>query len=153
MTSLPFALPASRLRGFSLVEVALAIGILAFGLVSIFGLLPIGLSTLRDGGMEEAGTDLLAMAAADLRATPPLADAASPIFQVKPYPDEPEETALLLTSTGAVAPSDQEAAFRLIAAPLPSADPTLAVWRLRVEWPPQAPTPAGQVETLLFLQR
>ena len=35
-------------QGFSLVEVALALGIVAFAFVSLFGLLPVGLSTFRN---------------------------------------------------------------------------------------------------------
>ena len=34
-------------RGFSLVEVALALGIVAFAFVSLFGLLPVGLGVFR----------------------------------------------------------------------------------------------------------
>ena len=44
----PFlASKSSHSHGFSLVEVALALGIVAFAFVSLFGLLPAGLSTFR----------------------------------------------------------------------------------------------------------
>ena len=39
--------PKSDESGFSLVEITLAIGIIAFAFVALFGLLPVGLSTLR----------------------------------------------------------------------------------------------------------
>lgn len=37
----------ARLAGFSLVEVTIAIGIVSFAMVSILGLMPVGLSTMR----------------------------------------------------------------------------------------------------------
>lgn len=43
-----FAPNPHQLRGFSLVEVALALGIVAFAFVSLFGLLPAGLTTFRN---------------------------------------------------------------------------------------------------------
>ena len=36
-----------RVRAFSLVEIALALGIMAFSLVAVFGLMPLGLSSFR----------------------------------------------------------------------------------------------------------
>ncbi len=41
-------LPRRCRRAFSLVEVTLALGIAAFGLVAAVGLIPVGLSTMRD---------------------------------------------------------------------------------------------------------
>jgi len=38
----------SRCKGFSLVEVVLALGVMSFGLVSIVGLLPAGLKTMHE---------------------------------------------------------------------------------------------------------
>lgn len=38
----------SATRAFSLVEVTLALGIVGFGMVSVMGLLPVGLTTFRD---------------------------------------------------------------------------------------------------------
>lgn len=43
----PTRRPPVRLRGFSLVEVTLALGIVSFALIAIFGLVPSGLSTFR----------------------------------------------------------------------------------------------------------
>jgi uncharacterized protein (TIGR02598 family) len=42
------ALPSRSRAGFSLVEVALAIGIIAFAFVALLGLIPTGLNTFRD---------------------------------------------------------------------------------------------------------
>jgi Verrucomicrobium spinosum paralogous family TIGR02598 len=55
---------------FSLVEVALALGIAAFCLIAIFGLMPVGLQTNRNATSQTAATNITAAVVADLRATP-----------------------------------------------------------------------------------
>lgn len=42
------ALSAQRSRGFTMVEIAIALGVIAFALVAIIGILPTGLQTHRD---------------------------------------------------------------------------------------------------------
>ncbi len=59
-------------RGFSLVEVALAIGVAAFVLVVILALLPIGMKSNRTSVEETRGTGILTALEADLRNTHPL---------------------------------------------------------------------------------
>jgi prepilin-type N-terminal cleavage/methylation domain-containing protein len=61
--------PKTR-RGFSLVEVTLALGVAAVCLVTIFGLLPVGLQTNRNATQETASSDIVGAVIADLRATP-----------------------------------------------------------------------------------
>jgi hypothetical protein len=56
--------------GFSLIEVALALGVAAFALVAIFGLLPIGLNSNHASTEQTAAATLAAGLVADLRATP-----------------------------------------------------------------------------------
>ncbi len=48
-----------RTRGFSLVEVTLAIGIIAFAFVAIFGLLPAGLTSFRRAMDYSIGTQIV----------------------------------------------------------------------------------------------
>lgn len=55
---------------FSLVEVTLALGIAAFCLIAIFGLMPVGLQTNRNATSQTAATNIIAAVVADLRATP-----------------------------------------------------------------------------------
>jgi uncharacterized protein (TIGR02598 family) len=62
-----FLKPAS---GFSLVEVVLALGVGAFCLIAVFGLLPVGVQTNRNATSQTAATGILASVIADLRATP-----------------------------------------------------------------------------------
>jgi Tfp pilus assembly protein PilV len=56
--------------GFSLVELTLAIGIAAFCLIAVFGLIPVAALTNRNATSQTAATNLMAAVIADLRATP-----------------------------------------------------------------------------------
>ena len=56
--------------GFSLVEVTLALGVAAFCLVAVFGLMPVGVQTNRNATSQTAATSIMAAVVADLRATP-----------------------------------------------------------------------------------
>jgi uncharacterized protein (TIGR02598 family) len=55
---------------FSLVEVTLALGIAAFCLIAVFGLMPVGVQTNRNATSQTAATNIVAAVVADLRATP-----------------------------------------------------------------------------------
>ena len=61
-----------RLRfvaAFSLVEITLALGIAAFCLIALFGLIPIGMQTNRNATSQTRATNILAAVIADLRTT------------------------------------------------------------------------------------
>ena len=55
---------------FSLVEITLALGIAAFCLIAVFGLMPVGMQTNRNAKSQTRATNLMAAVIADLRATP-----------------------------------------------------------------------------------
>jgi uncharacterized protein (TIGR02598 family) len=59
-----------RVAAFSLVELTLALGIAAFCLIAVFGLMPIGVQTNRNATSQTAATNIIAVVVADLRATP-----------------------------------------------------------------------------------
>jgi uncharacterized protein (TIGR02598 family) len=61
---------AHRASAFSLVEVTLALGVGAFCLIAVFGLLPIGVQTNRNATSQTAATNIIAAIVSDLRATP-----------------------------------------------------------------------------------
>jgi len=63
-------------HGFSLVEVTLALGLAALGLITVFGLVPIAVLTNRNATSETAATNIARLAVADLRA----AKTASPML-------------------------------------------------------------------------
>lgn len=56
--------------GFSLVEVTLALGVTAFCLITLFGLLPLGVKTNQNSISQTAAAAMLSSVMADLRATP-----------------------------------------------------------------------------------
>src|SRR5436190_8868050 len=62
--------PPRCFAAFSLVEVTLALGIAAFCLIAVFGLVPIGVQTNRNATSQTAATNIMAAVASDLRATP-----------------------------------------------------------------------------------
>lgn len=57
----------SRTRAFSLVEVALALGIVAFALVGVIGLLPAGLNTFQKAMDTSVGSQILQRVVAEAR--------------------------------------------------------------------------------------
>ncbi len=59
-----------RTSAFSLVEVTLALGIAAFCLFAVFGLMPVGVQTNRNATSQTQATNLIATVVAGLRNTP-----------------------------------------------------------------------------------
>jgi uncharacterized protein (TIGR02598 family) len=55
---------------FSLVEVTLALGIAAFCLIAVFGLMPVGVQTNRNATSQTAATNILSSVVSDIRASP-----------------------------------------------------------------------------------
>ena len=60
----------NKASAFSLVEVTLALGIAAFCLIAVFGLVPIGVQTNRNATSRTAAMNIMAAVIADLRAIP-----------------------------------------------------------------------------------
>jgi uncharacterized protein (TIGR02598 family) len=61
---------AHRASAFSLIEVTLALGVAAFCLLAVFGLMPVGVQTNRNATSQTAATNIIAAVVSDLRATP-----------------------------------------------------------------------------------
>jgi hypothetical protein len=59
---------APTVQAFSLVEVTLALGVAAFCLMAVFGLMPVGVQTNRNTTSQTTATNITALAVADLRA-------------------------------------------------------------------------------------
>lgn len=94
-------------EGFSLVEVTLAIGVASFCLISVFGLLMVGLKTQKDSIEQTAANGIFSAVGVDLRATAtataPDTSATSALYQI-PIPANPTTatapTTLYFTSDG-----------------------------------------------------
>jgi len=59
-----------KVGAFSLVEVALALAVLSFTLLTLLGLLSAGVGTYRDAGAQSAMVDVATLVVRDLQATP-----------------------------------------------------------------------------------
>src|SRR5215813_10853354 len=60
----------STAAGFSLVELTLALGVAAFCLIAVFGLVPVGVQTNRNATSQTAATNILSSVVSDIRASP-----------------------------------------------------------------------------------
>ncbi len=69
---------------FSLVELTIAIGIAAFCLIAVFGLVPIGVQTNRNATSQTAATSIVSSVLADIRTTAGTTASAtpSPLYQI-----------------------------------------------------------------------
>ena len=56
---------------FSLVELTLALGVAAFCLIAVFGLVPVGVQTNRNATSQTTATNILSSVVSDIRASPP----------------------------------------------------------------------------------
>jgi uncharacterized protein (TIGR02598 family) len=63
---------------FSLVEVTLALGVAAFSLITILGLMAVGLKTNSNSTSRTAGTSIMAVVVADIRAAARATPSATP---------------------------------------------------------------------------
>ncbi len=68
-----------QVSAFSLIEVTLALGVAAFCLIAVFGLLPVGVNTNQSSIQQTAAASFATRIAADLRA----AKATAPPFSPK----------------------------------------------------------------------
>lgn len=119
-----FAGGGEKATGFSLVEVALALGVVAFALVSIFGLLSIGVDGVRTSGDRVEAANLVTAMLGQWMANPtnklppndndPARPFALPALDVKALPasDASFTTVPCVGANGYVAPT-AEGAFRV----------------------------------------
>jgi uncharacterized protein (TIGR02598 family) len=116
---------------FSLVELTLALGIAAFCLIAVFGLMPVSVQTNRNATSQTAGTNIIAAVVADLRATPltnPPGGATTSLQYQIPIPQNP------VTASTTIAPIffAQEGTFSTTMQPS-------SRYRLTVTFPPNGP--------------
>jgi uncharacterized protein (TIGR02598 family) len=62
--------PPKQTRGFSLVEVAIALGVVAFAVVSLVGVLPVALASYRDSMDSSLRTNVIQQIVAELSQVP-----------------------------------------------------------------------------------
>ena len=164
----------SAAAGFSLVELTLALGIAAFCLIAVFGLVPIAVQTNRNATSQTAATNMLADVVADIRATARATASATPsqLYSIAiPAAGSSNTTPQLLYLDGSgrsaasiapVSPTPFQPRYVLsVTFPQVSPTPTPPVLPstyadLKIIWPATSPTPAspsGSVEMFAAFQR
>jgi len=149
---------------FSLVEITLTLGVAVFCLVSIFGLMTVGLNSNQVAAEQRAANDILSAVSADLRATPatvPSGDAAvSRQFSIpipaNPVTTAPPATTLYFGGDGRIsAAGDSRYRLTIHFPPNGPNAHTATFVNLRVSWPAPAPLAdaAGSVQTFVALNR
>ncbi len=175
--SKPLRLPLStrhRTDGFTLAEVALSLAIFSFALLSMLGLLSVGLKTSRKANLQTAASNLLSSIAADIQASlvntsedentttftsPSLAlvatrtkgaDATSDTLTVAP-------DSMILTDAGtdgaAMSPV-QQGALKLFKVTFTASAQNASAVRIKIAWPATTPVtarPEGAIESLVPL--
>jgi len=138
------------MEAFSLVEVTLALGIAAFCLLAIFGLLPAGIKSQQNAIGQTMAAGIATGIIADLRTTSPT-NSTSPNYGIT----IPNDTKLYLREDGsATSPSGADSkylAFVKFSVPSP---PQATSVHLRITWPAAADTNySGSFETVSMLDR
>jgi len=143
--------------GFSLVEVTLALGVAAFCLIALLGLLPLGMQTNQTAISQTTAASILSSVVADLRVTPK-ANPTSPQYDITfgtaklLYVDDQGR---VVTSTDPNAAPRCRVTITFPTSPEGLFEPTFV--SLKISWPaladPATTTPAGFVETFAALDR
>lgn len=155
-------------RGFSLVEVTLALGVAAFCLVTVLGLLPVGVKTNQNASQQTMAANILSEIVSDLRATPktvPLGiGCQSKIFKTT-FPNNPFNpwaNTLYFALDGSQSIKADDATVFYANADFIAANNTqprrAAMVHVTVSWPypgnvKTTPAPAGSFETFVGLDR
>jgi uncharacterized protein (TIGR02598 family) len=142
----------SRAAAFSLVELVLALGVVAFCLYAVFGLMPVGMQTNRNATSQTAATNIIAAIVADLRTTSAAATT-SPQFAITFGTDK----TLYLDASGQASTSLSPHSRYQLNIKWNSAPTGLHYADLKVTWPaqvdPAITTPSGSVETFAAFDR
>ena len=160
----------SRVSGFSLVEVTIALGIAVFCLMAMMGLLSVGLTSNMAAKSQSAANFIFSAVISDLRATPvtdPLGQSTTSLqFKIpipaNPVVASPAATTLYFTSDGQYASTilGSQYDYRLTITFLPNGtagtSPRTATFAdLKITWPAAAvpPNVVGSVENFVALDR
>jgi len=142
----------SRAAAFSLLEVVLALGVAAFCLIAVLGLLPVGVQTNRNASSQTAVSNIIATVVSDLRTTPAAATT-SPEFAIT---FDAEKT-LFFDASGKASPSLSADSRHRLNVTWNSAPTGLHYAVLKATWPaevdPATTPPGGSVEIFAAFDR
>jgi len=135
---------------FSLVELTLALGIAAFCLIAVFGLMPIAVQTNRNATSQTAANNIIASVTADMRATQGTTSAQYGIQFGIPKTLYFDGAGQFTTLLGANSRYRARVTF-------PTSPTGLSYAYIRVTWPapvdPTTTTPSGSVEMFAAFDR
>jgi uncharacterized protein (TIGR02598 family) len=149
---------------FSLVEVTLAIGVAAFCLIAVMGLLPVATQTSRKASQQTTANAILSAVIADLRTVPKGAGNSSKQFKTNFPNNANSPNYLYFSNDGSTASKPDHPASdtvfyvtsSYINAPAGSGSRTATLLNVKVSWPYNgntSSTPDGFVETVISLDR
>ena len=149
--------------GFTLVEVTLALGVAAFCLLSVFGLLSVGFNSNQSSSQETEACGLLSSIIADLNACPktsPPGQQTTTVAYSIAIPANPvvqqTQTELFFNADGQwSSAAGPEARYRVVIGfrPNGTASRAATLVNLSITWPAAAAKSSGSVETLIALDR
>lgn len=143
--------------GFSLVEVTIALAIVAFGMVVLMGLLPTGLNMVKESSDESAASNILSAVSADIRNIPAGSNN-TPIYNIPVWSSTQVTSGTArVDSNGSSAmntiPPHYAVVWKVIPKSSTDAYANPVYVSVRVSWPADAPQPSGSVETIVSLAK
>ena len=137
-------------RAFSLVEVTIAMGIASCCLVTVVGLLPVGLTSNKNSIEQSAAASLARAIVADLRLTPKSASQ-SPQFAISL---SAATSPMYFAEDGTKQPSASSARY-LATVTINNSSPSVTLVNTRVTWPAaaSAASPSGAFESVTAIDR
>lgn len=145
--------------GFSLVEVTMALGIISMCLITLFGLIPVGMSSNRTSVDQGAAANIARMIVADLRSpakrtSPNLASPGiSPLYGINiPAATGSGSESFFLDSAGKKKNSAADATYKAKLEFSAAVSETSSV-RVLITWPPAAQNPTNSYEVVTVLDR
>jgi len=135
-------------RGFSLIEVTIALGVVAFALVAIIGVLPMGLNSVRHSGSILQADVMARDLISTLRTRPDY----QTLLSEFPLPDLTSDSLVLpntnrvfITENGLVSANPENAAFAAEYTITRDVDSDRILYvHLQLAWPPQGATNSRQ---------
>ena len=122
--------------GFTLVEVTIALGIISFGLIAILGLLPRGLTLVKESADESAAINILGGITAKLQSKTTPITSSTNVFDA-------EGNILVATSS-------PDAIYRAVTLVHTNSPPRMAT--IQISWPAaNAEKPTGTVDAIVSL--
>ncbi|MDR0533234.1 MAG: hypothetical protein LBH01_04700 [Verrucomicrobiales bacterium] len=147
-------------KGFSLVEVVLALGVASFALLAIIGMLPVGVNTQQDSMRETIATNIGTAIINDLNQVPGESEGKgtgntkSSLYQIEVNATEREECFVdengKLIAPSTARPTDYKVVVNLIR---PASGRSATCGTVDISWPATAAKPLGSVTLFVSLDR